>query len=414
MREGWKSAKLGEVSEMIKRGIAPKYIDAGGVCVINQKCIRDHSINYDLARRHNVEVKKVPQERFIQLGDVLVNSTGTGTLGRVAQVRRDPDEPATVDTHVTIVRPVDGVFYHDFFGYMLIKIEDEIINSGEGASGQTELPRQKLENQFFVSFPESIEEQKRIVAILDEAFEGIDTVVANTENNLANVRELFDGYLSAVFAQRGDGWVDQPLKDVCVDYGRGKSKHRPRNDPMLYGGDYPFIQTGDVRKSNHVIKKYSATYNEAGLAQSKLWLEGTICITIAANIAETGILGFDACFPDSIIGLVVDEKKASKEYVEYLLQSVKTVLKAKGKGSAQDNINLGTFEKEKFPFPPLVKQVEIAANLHELSSAVSSIEAIYQQKLTALAELKQSLLQKAFSGELTAKKAEAAVEEETA
>ncbi len=126
------------------------------------------------------------------------------------------------------------------------------------------------------------------------------------------------------------------------------------------------------------------------------------------------MLGFDACFPDSIIGMVVDEKKASKEYVEYLLQSVKTVLKAKGKGSAQDNINLGTFEKEKFPFPPIDKQQEIAASLDELSSTVSSLEVIYQQKLTALAELKQSLLQKAFSGELTASEAEAAVEEATA
>lgn len=245
-------------------------------------------------------------------------------------------------------------------------------------------------------------EQKRIVAILDEAFAGIDTAIANTERNLANARELFESYLNAVFSQRGEGWADLTLREVCTDYGRGKSKHRPRNDPKLFSGKYPFIQTGDVRNSDHLITGYSTTYNESGLAQSKLWPKGTICITIAANIAETGILDFDACFPDSIIGLVIDETKASSTYVEFLLQSVRSILKAKGKGSAQDNINLATFENEKFPFPPLKNQLAVVERLREISSSVRQLESNYQQKLATLAELKQSLLQKAFSGELTA------------
>ena len=160
----WRTVCLGEVCEMVKRGIAPKYVDNDGVCVINQKCIRDHSINFSLSRRHSLDKKSVPQERFIQVGDVLVNSTGTGTLGRVAQVRQAPSEPTTVDTHVTIVRPSPRKFYIDFFGYMLIKIEDEIAASGEGASGQTELSRTKLSEEFQVSYPDSIADQKRIVS----------------------------------------------------------------------------------------------------------------------------------------------------------------------------------------------------------------------------------------------------------
>jgi type I restriction enzyme S subunit len=141
-----------------------------------------------------------------------------------------------------------------------------------------------------------------------------------------------------------------------------------------------------------------------GLSQSKLWPKGTICITIAANIAETGVLDFDACFPDSIIGLVVNEEFAVNAYVEFLLQSVKTILKAKGKGSAQHNINLGTFNNQEFPFPDLATQRQIVEDVQELRLGVRSLESIYQQKLTALAELKQSLLQKAFAGELTAGK----------
>jgi type I restriction enzyme S subunit len=93
---------------------------------------------------------------------------------------------------------------------------------------------------------------------------------------------------------------------------RGKSKHRPRNDPVLYGGKYPFIQTGDVKHSNFYVTGYSQTYNEIGLAQSKLWQPGTLCITIAANIAETAILKIQACFPDSIIGFIPHKKKPEK------------------------------------------------------------------------------------------------------
>lgn len=179
-------------------------------------------------------------------------------------------------------------------------------------------------------------------------------------------------------------------------------KHRPRNDPKLYGGEYPFIQTGDVRNSEHLITEYSQTYSAAGLKQSKLWPKGTICITIAANIAETGILDFDSCFPDSVIGMVVDPVRVSSRYVEYLLQSLKAVLQAKGKGSAQANINLATFEHERFPFPPKDVQVEVVARLGALSDLVQAMEALTVDKLQALSQLKQSLLHRAFKGELIA------------
>ena len=88
---------------------------------------------------------------------------------------------------------------------------------------------------------------------------------------------------------------------------RGKSKHRPRNAPELFGGPYPFIQTGEVKAARRIIREHSQTYSELGLEQSKLWPEGTLCITIAANIAETAFLGFDGCFPDSVVGFAAYE-----------------------------------------------------------------------------------------------------------
>ena len=243
-------------------------------------------------------------------------------------------------------------------------------------------------------------EQQRIVSILDEAFEGIATATANAEKNLSNARELFESQLKEVFTDSSGTWGKHTLEQIALTFGRGKSKHRPRNDPKLYGGKYPFIQTGDIRNSDHFITEYTQTYNEAGLAQSKLWPKGTLCITIAANIAETGILGFDSCFPDSVIGFVADPAKSDAHFVEYLLSSFKARLQAKGKGSAQDNLNLASFENEQFPFPSVKEQKNIASAFDELSAEVTSLEAVYQQKLNALVELKKSILHQAFSGQL--------------
>lgn len=163
------------------------------------------------------------------------------------------------------------------------------------------------------------------------------------------------------------------LEEVALDFGRGKSKHRPRNDPRLYGGETPFIQTGDIRNASHIIKKFSQTYTELGLKQSKLWPKGALCITIAANIAETSILGFDTCFPDSVIGFIADPAKTSSNYVEYLLSSIKTQLKEKGQGSAQSNINLGTFKNLKLPFPTLEEQNRIVVLLDNFESLTNSL-----------------------------------------
>jgi type I restriction enzyme S subunit len=246
-------------------------------------------------------------------------------------------------------------------------------------------------------------EQQRIVAILDECFAALEKAKANAEQNLKNAKELFESYLQGVFENKGEGWEEKTLAQISKTFGRGKSKHRPRNWEGLYGGEYPFIQTGDIRNCNHFVTEYSQTYNDVGLAQSKLWKSGTICITIAANIAETGILTFDACFPDSVIGIEVNEKYADRDFVEYLLQSFKVRIQALGKGSAQANINLGTFENELFPFPTVAEQKSIVEKLNQLSVESNKLETIYQQKLADLEELKKSILQKAFAGELTDK-----------
>jgi len=153
---------------------------------------------------------------------------------------------------------------------------------------------------------------------------------------------------------------EQKYLDELGTISRGKSKHRPRNDPSLFNGLYPFIQTADVKNANFYITEYSQTYNEKGLAQSKLWKQGTLCITIAANIADTGILGIDACFPDSIMGFIPYEDKSDVRYVKYCFDILQKQCQQISQGATQDNLSLEKLSTIKFPTPPIRIQKKIA------------------------------------------------------
>lgn len=196
-----------------------------------------------------------------------------------------------------------------------------------------------------------------------------------------------------------EGWVWATLP-MLGEFGRGKSKHRPRNDPRLYeGGRFPFLQTGRVRNSGGKIVEYDALYNDAGLAQSRLWPKGTICITIAANIAESGILEIDACFPDSVVGLI-PHPEVKAEYVEFFIRTAKENLDRYAPATAQKNINLEILNNVAVPVPPSAEQVEIAARVDEASSNALALERACQTELTRSAALRQSILKHAFTGKL--------------
>lgn len=166
---------------------------------------------------------------------------------------------------------------------------------------------------------------------------------------------------------------------------RGKSKHRPRDAAFLYGGKYPFIQTGDIKAANHKISKHSQTYSEEGLKQSKLWDKGTICITIAANIADTAILEYPACFPDSVIGFLPNEKVCNLDFMEYQLQFAKRNLQSHSIGSVQDNINLGTFQNFTVTIPDLPTQTQIAQILTSIDDKIE-LNLQMNQTLEAMAQ----------------------------
>ncbi|MCE2457907.1 MAG: restriction endonuclease subunit S [Dehalococcoidia bacterium] len=161
------------------------------------------------------------------------------------------------------------------------------------------------------------------------------------------------------------------LSEIGV-VGRGRSRHRPRHAPELYGGPYPFIQTGDIKASGGRVTSHSQTYNEVGLAQSRLWPANTMAITIAANIAETALLTYPACFPDSDVGFIPDESKCDVRFVEYTFRYLRSGIQHEnvGTGSVQDNTNLQTLGALRFPLPPLPEQRAIANILGTLDDKI--------------------------------------------
>ena len=173
---------------------------------------------------------------------------------------------------------------------------------------------------------------------------------------------------------------------------RGKSKHRPRNDAILYGGKYPFIQTGDIKHSSMYITEYSQTYNETGLAQSKLWDEDTLCITIAANIAETAILKIKACFPDSIVGFIANKEKADVRFVKYYFDIYKLYMQNISKGTTQDNFSLEKMLRVKFNIPSLSIQQKIANILSRYDEAIEN----NNKRIKLLEQMAQNLYKEWF------------------
>lgn len=185
---------------------------------------------------------------------------------------------------------------------------------------------------------------------------------------------------------------DKKRLDELGSVSRGRSKHRPRNDQSLFGGDYPFIQTADVKNANFYITEYTQTYNEKGLSQSKLWDKGTLCITIAANIADTAILGIDACFPDSIMGFKPYEGVSDVRYIKYLFNILQKDCQQISQGAAQDNLSWEKLSTIKFLAPPYETQKKIA----DILSNYDNLIEINQKQIKLLEEAAQRLYKEWF------------------
>ncbi len=236
-------------------------------------------------------------------------------------------------------------------------------------------------------------EQRRIAEILDKA----DALRAKRRAALTQLDTLTQSIFLEMFGDPIANPRSWPRKKLAAmgSLDRGVSRHRPRNARELLGGPYPFVQTGDVANCGGYIRDYSATYSDAGLRQSKMWPAGTLCITIAANIAKTGILTFDACFPDSVVGFRANEP-GTVEFVRSWLSFLQASLEDKAPESAQKNINLEILRGLDVPAPDVPLRVEFARRIE----AVESLKGKERDAQAGLHALFGTLQHLAFRGDL--------------
>lgn len=314
-----------------------------------------------------------------------------GSLGKFAVVKSL--DKGAIASSLVIIRNNENIqlsFLKHYLGSPLCRRE---IDEFENGAAQPNLSAKDLKN-FKIPLP-PLPEQKKIAEILDAA----DSLKQKDQQLV----EHYDSLSQSLFLDMFGDPVHNPKKWGKVDFAsigtldRGKSKHRPRNDPTLLGGEHPLIQTGDVANSNGYLTTFKSTYSDLGLKQSKMWPAGTLCITIAANIAKTGILTFDACFPDSVVGFVNNDK-SNIEYVKFWMSFLQKVLEDSAPMAAQKNINLKILRELEVSLPPIELQNLFEKRLIEIEKQ----KKLAQQSLQKSEDLFNSLLQKAFKGELTA------------
>jgi type I restriction enzyme S subunit len=384
-------------------------------------------------------------------GDILfAKVTPCMENGKMAIARKLFNGVGFGSTEFHVLRPragVDAKYIYYFVSSQTFR--KEASGHMTGAVGLRRVPSAYLEEQL-IPLP-GIDQQREIVAELEKQFSRLDEAVANLQRVKANLKrykasvlkDAVEGRLVPTEAElarregrsfesgeqllqrilearrkewKGKGKFKEPTSPAIAnlpqlpdswswatmpqlgELNRGKSKHRPRDDAALYGGPYPFIQTGDVRRSDGSITEYSQTYSEFGLKQSRLWPIGTLCITIAANIAETGILKLEACFPDSVVGFVSEQGYPTTEYVEFFIRTARDGLDRFASATAQKNINLEVLEAVAVPTPPLAEQRRIVAEVERRLSLVRGVESEVDANLKRAQALRQATLQLSFNG----------------
>jgi type I restriction enzyme S subunit len=370
--------------------------------------------------------------------------------GKMAVVPKVTNGYGFGSTEFHVLRPKAGIDSRYLYFYVSSKtFRAEASHHMAGAVGQKRVPAAYLKGCKVPVAP--LDQQKVIVAEIEKQFSRLGEAVANLKRVKANLKRYKAAVLKAavegklteqwrkqhpdvepasellkrILAERGAMWrgkakykepagpdasVLPALPDKWVwatmpqlgELNRGKSKHRPRNAPRLFGGPYPFIQTADVKHSGGFICSHSQTYNESGLAQSRLWPAGTLCITIAANIAETGILTYPACFPDSVVGFLFAGEPVTVRLLDLFFRTARDQIARFAPATAQKNINLEILSAVAVPLPPLKEQRLLVEEVERRLSVIEDLECATEANLKRVDRFDRTILSHAFSGRLLA------------
>jgi type I restriction enzyme S subunit len=410
----WPIDRIKDHTEKIGSGVTPSggatsYLDIG------IPLLRSQNVHFDGLRLDDVayiseETHDEMRGTKLRECDVLLNITGA-SIGRCSFVP-DGFGEGNVNQHVCIIRPTAKLNYR-FLTYCLSAPwgQDQIFSSFTGASRQG-LGQRDL-GEIRVPLP-LLAEQQRIAAYLDASCAAIDGAIRAKRRQLEVLDDLRKSIIHKAVTRglndrdelkdSGVEWIEQcpshwkvkRIKQV-TEILRGKFTHRPRNDPSLYDGPYPFIQTGDVAAADKHIRDYKQTLNDEGFSISKQFPRGTLVMTIAANIGDVAILDFEACFPDSIVGFY-PHHGIEVDFLYYLFSGLKEVFMSAAVLSTQLNLNIVRIETIRMPIPPVQEQNSIAAFLDEKCEEILRLQRNLKTQVAALEQYRKSLIHECVTG----------------
>jgi type I restriction enzyme S subunit len=414
MHSKWKTAKLGSVAHVLASGV-DKHVKPDELPVRLCNYV-DVYRNRRLAKPYRFSTGSVTRSEAdrltIRKGDVIItkDSETPDEIG-VPCLISDEFESTVCGYHLALIRPRNGLdsgfLSHVFQSeatrrYFLAKAAG-LTRFGLNARTIRGLP---------IPLPKP-EEQAAIAGVLDvieSAISDVRTVIAKTDRMQKGLmQQLLTGRIKPDGSQRTEsefwahpkaglvagGWEVSQLKHLATIQ-RGKFSHRPRNEPRFFGGPYPFIQTADIVASRGYIRQHSQTLSEEGQRISRMFSKGTIMITIAANIGDTAILAYDMFATDSVIG-ITPKSTVDSEFLELCLRMRQSYLQQVSTESAQANINYGNLRPLLIAHPATdEEQKAIAAPLIACENLIRAKE----QKITALQQLKKSLMQNLLTGRI--------------
>ena len=304
-------------------------------------------------------VEGMKKSRYVKPGDFLLSNSMS--FGRPYILKID----GCIHDGWLVLRDENALFDKRFLYYYLSSKTTYKKLKSMAVGGVVNNLNSEMVRNVIVPVPDK-EEQSEIADLFDKIKKILDDRKQELEqlDTLVKSRfvELFGNPISNSY-----GLPEATLPELG-EFGRGVSKHRPRNDPRLLDGEYPLIQTGDIANTDLYITLYNSTYSELGLQQSKMWNKGTLCITIAANIAKTAILRFDACFPDSVVGFNANER-TNNIFIHYWFSFFQSILESQAPESAQKNINLKILSELKVIVPKKEKQDEFVEFINQLDKS---------------------------------------------
>ena len=394
MTSEWHEVPLRELVGYISKGIAPSYAEEASettIRVLNQKCNRNFRISYGDSRLHDTRKKKVPPERYVKPDDILINSTGAGTAGRIAQIE-DVPSATTIDGHMILIRS-NGKVTQKFLGYALKAHQWEVLQLDEGSTGQTELNRDRLLDEIMINYPVSLDEQNAIVGTL----ESIDRKLIVNEQLNDNLEQQAQSYFQELFVDNASPeWTTGTISDLGTVVG-GSTPSKAKPEYYTESG-IAWITPKDlsINKSKFVSHGEN-DITELGLRNSSASLmpEGTVLFSSRAPIGYIAIAAGEVTTNQGFKS-VVPKPEIGTPFVYFFLKNTLPVIEGMASGSTFKEVSGSTMKNVSAVIP----DAETLAKFSDFCAPIFAQQRILEEQNQSLATLRDNLLPKLMSGEI--------------